>query len=67
MKATQIEDLVDIATLSIGIQILTGITTDRLYVPVVDFPVLDSDSDKVVGHFTFDEDTELIVFKPTAL
>lgn len=67
MKATPIEDLNDIAHLALGIQVLTGISTERLYIPVVDFPVIDSDTDRLVGHFTFDHESELVVFKASKL
>lgn len=65
IRATRIGYLQEIATLAEGIEILTGVATERLYVPVVNFPVRDADSDSIVGHFTFDSVSEQIVFRPT--
>lgn len=65
MKAVAIAYIDEIAALSKGIDILSGTTTANLYVPILDFPVLDCNNDTVVGHFTFDPESELIVFRPT--
>ncbi len=67
MRATPIEELKEISILAKGIEILTGVETPRLYVPVWDFPVVDSETDRVVGHFTFDSESEKIVYRATAL
>ncbi len=61
--SVELQYIAELAKLAEGIDIIMGANTDRLYVPIEQLPVVDCETGGTVGRFTFDWETEKVVFR----